>query len=220
MANYGRRKTWQIVVILVAAVIVWILDQRGQGRSPSPKKTPERESHSTTEAYESFTGCQLVEHRQNDGDSFRVKLPDGRVEQFRLYYVDAPESDFRSYRGGETNRARIHEQARELGISDQQAVEIGQRAKKLAHETLSRGSFTIQTRWDDPFNDRRYHAFVTPSKGPLLEETLVREGLARIHTKPAPLPDGTGVKVQLKKLYELEADAKRARRGAWGIAKH
>ena len=77
----------------------------------------------------------------------------------------------------------------------------------------------MQTKWDDPFNDRRYHAFVTPASGPLLEETLVREGLVRIHTKPAPLPDGTAVKVQLGKLHQLEAEAKRSRRGGWALSR-
>ena len=50
----------------------------------------------------------------------------------------------------------------------------------------------------------------------MLEETLVREGLVRIHTKGADLPDGTPVKERLKQLRELEKDAKQARRGAWG----
>ena len=216
MAKYGRRKSWQMVILLIAAAIVWFLDQRNPDKAG---KTSSKPPPSATATYETFSGCQLIEHRQNDGDSFRVKLPDGRVEQFRLYYVDAPESEFRSYRGGETNRQRIHEQAGEFGITDEQAVEIGKRAKKLIHDTLSRGSFTVQTKWDDPFNDRRYHAFVTPASGPLLEETLVREGLVRIHTKPAPLPDGTAVKVQLGKLHQLEAEAKRSRRGGWALSR-
>lgn len=214
MARYGRRKSWQMAILLIAAAVVWFLDQKNPDKA---RKSPSRPPPVATATYETFSSCQLIEHRQNDGDSFRVKLPDGRVEQFRLYYVDAPESDFRSYRGGETNRERIHEQAGEFGITDEQAVEIGKKAKKLVHQTLSRGSFTVQTRWDDPFNDRRYHAFITPASGPLLEETLVREGLVRIHTKPAPLPDGTAVKAQLAKLHQLEAEAKRSRRGGWGL---
>lgn len=218
MASYGRRKLWQVVVLLIASAIVWFLDQRQGG---APKGKPSTDAPVVIKgkgSYETFTGCQWVDHRQNDGDSFRVKLPDGRVEQFRLYYVDTPESQFRSYPGGETNRERIHEQAKIFGITDEQAVEIGQRAKKLVHGILSRGSFTVQTKWDDPFDDHRYHAFVTPASGPLLEETLVREGLVRIHTKPAPLPDGTEVKARLKTLRRLEEEAKRAKRGAWGFA--
>lgn len=219
MARYGRRKTWQMVAILIAAVIVWFLDQRQGGTAPKGKpSTSDSVVIKGTGEYETFRGCQWVDHRQNDGDSFRVKLPDGRIEQFRLYYVDSPESEFRSYSGGGTNRDRIHEQAKVFGIRDEDAVEIGRRAKKLTHDLLSHGSFTVQTKWEDPFDDQRYHAFVTPSSGPLLEETLVREGLVRIHTKGATMPDGTPVKERLKVLRALEDDAKRAKRGAWGIA--
>lgn len=216
MARRARRKSWQLAVILIGAALVWFLDQRHTGPEEKPRGS---EIRSASSSYETFTGCRLHEHRQNDGDSFHVKLPDGRVEQFRLYYVDAPESAFRSYRGGATNRERIHQQAVELGLTDDQAVEIGRRAKQLVLGTLARGSFTVQTKWDDPFNDRRYHAFVTPVGGPLLEETLVREGLARIHTKPADLPDGTRVKARMQQLEKLEADAKRAKRGAWGLSR-
>ena len=216
--RYGRRKTWQLVAILIASAIVWFLDPQRRGAPPKARPVPNAEVPAAhANGYETFTGCQWVDHRQNDGDSFRVKLPDGRIEQFRLYYVDSPESEFRSYRGGETNRERIHEQAKVFGIDDEQAVEIGKRAKKLTHGLLSRGSFTIQTKWEDPFGDRRYHAFVIPSSGPLLEETLVREGLVRIHTKGAPMPDGTPVKERLKTLRSLEDEAKRAKRGAWGL---
>lgn len=212
MARRGPTKPWQLILLLIVAVIAWALQQRKAppagkaGRDPTP-----------TTGYEVISGCRWQDHRGNDGDSFQVRLPDGRVEQFRLYYVDAPESQFRSYAGGRTNRDRIHDQAQDLGLTDEQAVEIGKRAKALTHDLLARGSFTLHTRWDDPFGDRRYHAFVAPEGGPFLEETLVREGLVRIHTKPADLPDGTPVKERLKQLRELEKEAKRAKRGAWGM---
>ncbi len=207
-------KKWQLVLLLIAAVVLWAIDQKRDAPAAKPSST---EAPAATGTYELFSGCRLEEHRQNDGDSFRVRLPDGRVEQFRLYYVDAPESDFRSYSGGRTNRERIHEQAEDFSVSDEQAVAIGKRAKALVHDLLSRGTFTLHTRWDDPFGDRRYHAFITPPGGPLLEETLVKEGLVRIHTKPADLPDGTPVKLRLKQLHDLENQAKRSKRGAWGV---
>jgi endonuclease YncB( thermonuclease family) len=213
MANPVPRK-WQVVLLLIAALVLWAIDQKRESPSAKPTST---QAPATTGAYELFSGCRLEEHRQNDGDSFRVRLPDGRVEQFRLYYVDAPESEFRSYSGGRNNRERIHEQAEDFGVSDKQAVAIGKKAKSLVHDLLSRGTFTLHTRWDDPFGDRRYHAFITPAGGPMLEETLVKEGLARIHTKPADLPDGTPVKARLKKLRDLETEAKRSKRGAWAL---
>lgn len=211
MARRGPRKTWQVVLILIAAVVVWALDQR---------KPPAAEKSGSTPAatgYETFSSCRWQDHKGNDGDSFHVRLPDGRVEQFRLYFVDAPESQFRTYAGGGTNRDRIRDQAQDLGLTDEQTVEIGKRAKSRVHSLLAGRPFTLQTRWDDPFGDRRYHAFVAPDGGPFLEETLVREGLVRIHTKPADLPDGTPAKERVKQLRELEKQAQRAKRGAWGL---
>lgn len=201
MARRGPKGTWQVVLLLIAAVVLWALEHR---KPPAAGKT-ERVG---TSAYETFPGCRLEDHRGNDGDSFHVRLPDGRVEQFRLYYVDAPESQFRTYAGGRSNHDRIRDQAADMGLTDEQAVAIGQQAKLRVRELLSAAPFVLHTRWDDPFGDRRYHAFVQPAGGPWLHETLVREGLARIHTKPADLPDGTPVKTRLSQLRELEAAAK------------
>jgi endonuclease YncB( thermonuclease family) len=214
-----------VLLVLIAAVSWYLRDPQRQGKpsypnweAPAPSAVPSKPVPATkTGAYETFRGCRFEEHRQNDGDSFRVKLPDGRVEQFRLYFVDCPESAFRSYRGGATNHERIHEQALALGISEQQAVEIGSRAKSRVHDLLDRGGFTLYTRWDDPFGDRRYHAFILAADGKWLDETLVREGLARIHTKGADLPDGTAAKVHQGRLREIEKEARKSRRGAWGM---
>lgn len=231
MARRGPKGTWQLVLLLIAALVLWAIDQRNA--SPSGKRPPSSAPGSSGSSappsdpppkpavrggYEEYSGCRLEEHRQNDGDSFHVRLPDGRVEQFRLYYVDAPESAFRSYAGGDDNHDRIADQADDFGISDEQAVEIGKQAKQRVHDTLARGPFTLHTAWDDPFGDRRYHAFVRPAAGPWLHEMLVREGLVRIHTKPADLPDGTPVKQRLRELRELEKAAIRSKRGAWGLA--
>lgn len=220
MPRSSPKGIWRVVLLLVVALVLWGLDQRN---GPPPAKRPPAGKSATAKPavrgdYEEFAGCRLEEHRQNDGDSFRVRLPDGRVEQFRLYYVDAPESAFRTYGGGEDNHQRIREQAEDFGIADEQAVEIGKRAKQRVRDALARGPFTLHTAWDDPFGDRRYHAFIQPTSGPMLDEMLVREGLVRIHTKPAELPDGTPVKQRLRELRELETSAKHKRQGAWGIA--
>jgi endonuclease YncB( thermonuclease family) len=211
-----------VLLVLIAAVSWYLQDRQGA----PPREDVRREAPASPRAqstapgrtgtYETFPGCRFEEHRQNDGDSFRVKLPDGRVEQFRLYFVDCPESEFRSYRGGATNHARIRDQAQDFGISDQQAVRIGSRAKSRVARLLASGSFTVHTRWEDPFGDRRYHAFILSADGEMLDETLVREGLARIHTKGAELPDGTPVKIHQGRLREIEREARKARRGAWG----
>lgn len=219
MARRGPKGSWQVVLLLVAACVLWALENRGSrpdGRG-SRKPVPGESAARASGGYELFEGCRLEEHRQNDGDSFRVRFPDGRVEELRLYFVDAPESAFRSYSNGENNHDRIAQQAADFGVTAEQAVEIGKQAKQRTHGLLARAPFAVHTRWDDPFGDRRYHAFVRPSSGPWLHEALVREGLVRIHTKPADLPDGTPAKSHLHDLRELEKTARREKAGAWGL---
>jgi len=42
--------------------------------------------------FERFDGCVLEPDKWTDGDSFRVRFPDGRLGTFRLYFVDTTES--------------------------------------------------------------------------------------------------------------------------------
>ncbi len=235
-----KRSSVSVILVLLAALALWGYEQWRSWQDTQPptrhETTPEpprrtssepagetsRESAaSRTGAYETYRGCTLVEDRGNDGDSFKVRLPDGRVEIFRLYFVDAPESEFRRYRNGDTNHRRIREQAADLGnITPEQAVEIGRKAKHFALGKLGSGPFTLHTVWDSPFNDQRYHAFLEPSSGGStrwLHELLVEHGLCRIHTKPADLPDGTPASAQREKLRRMEGEAKRKEVGAWGL---
>jgi endonuclease YncB( thermonuclease family) len=181
----------------------------------APATTPGR-----TGVYETFAGCTLAEARDNDGDSFLAKLPDGRKVRVRLYFVDAPESAFKRYAGGDTNHERIRQQAAAFdGITPEQAVEVGKQAKAFTLGLLEKGPFTLHTVWDSPYQDERYHAFVEVRDGSrtrLLHELLVERGLVRIHTKPADLPDGTKVGEQRKRLMEMQRVARQAGKGAWG----
>jgi endonuclease YncB( thermonuclease family) len=51
--------------------------------------------------FERFDGCVLEPDEWTDGDSFRVRLRDGRLETFRLYFVDTTESRLRGKRSDE-----------------------------------------------------------------------------------------------------------------------
>lgn len=226
MARRSRPTPIGLLALVLLAALSWYLrDLQSQGKPQQEKPRWEAPSRSATApaasgrtgAYQTFTDCRFEDHHQNDGDSFRVRFPDGRVEQFRLYFVDCPESDFRTYRGGANNHQRIHEQAATFGISDEQAVRIGKRAKERIYELIARKPFVLHTRWEDPFGDHRYHAFVSTAGGRPLEEALVGEGLARIHTKGADLPDGTSQKAYQSRLRRIEDEARKARRGAWGM---
>lgn len=195
-----------------------------QSRKPAANAKTSRAGNRPAEksgGYEIHRSCTLAEARGNDGDSFTVNLPDGRREIFRLYFVDAPESAFRRYAGGDTNAKRIRDQAADLGgITPEEAVEIGKQAKAFTLELLRSVPFTIHTAWDSPFHDSRYHAFVTVEAGGkprLLHELLIERGLARIRTKPATLPDGTPAETQRTRLRAAEKTARQAGRGAWAL---
>ena len=211
MAIRAKTQSWQVLVLLAAALALMAVERWKpewlRGWRDRPAAQGQGGKPAVTGGYESFEGCEWVDHRQNDGDSFRLRLPDGRVEQFRLYFVDCPESAFREYGGGENNHGRIREQARDMGVDDVAVVGIGQRAKAEVARLLAGRTVTIHTAWDDPFGDRRYHAFVAHPDGGWLHEWLVVEGLARVHTKGAMLPDGTPEADHRRRLEQREAAA-------------
>lgn len=229
-AKTKPKNSWFTVLLIIAAVAVWAYN--GSHRSENPRapatsqSSPEKgssppEAPEKAGAYEIHSNCTLVDARNNDGDSFRVKLSNGKTPEFRLYFVDTPESAFKSYAGGDTNHERIRQQAADLGgISAEQAVEIGKEAKHFTLGLLAARPFGIYTRWDSPFHDKRYHAFIRvkqDGKARWLHEILVEKGMARIHTKGADMPDGTTTGQQKARLKQLEAAAKRQEAGVWGL---
>lgn len=235
-ARPKSKSSWLALVILIAAIAVWLYDQKkalgsaanstqsAQHTNSSPQRKPATNPHGKAERrgrYELYQGCTVVDFRNNDGDSFMVKLPNGKQAEFRLYYVDTPESAFKSYRDGQTNHQRIHQQAADLGgITDQQAVEIGQQAKHFTLGLLASKPFTLYTEWDSPFHDNRFHAHVqvmVDGKPRWLHQLLVERGFVRIFTKPADLPDGTPAATERNHLRALEREAKRNQIGVWGL---
>lgn len=238
MARPPAKTSWFTVLLVIAAVVLWALNQkravdsrnppqtREVGKSTSAPKTspPAEKPQARVEkkgAYEVYRNCTLADYRNNDGDSFMLQLPDGRKAEFRLYFVDTPESAFKRYAGGETNHERIRQQAAELGgITPEQAVEIGKKGKAFTLGLLGSAPFTIHTCWDSPYHDDRYHAFVEVrenGKARWLHELLVERGLVRIKTKPADLPDGTPASKHREHLRDLERRAKQNGTGVWGL---
>ena len=153
--------------------------------------------------------CQYLVKRANDGDSFHVSV-NGREYIFRLYFVDAPETDAEF-------RDRVDEQAGYFGISAYQAVSLGELAKLYTKEKLV-GRFVIRTCWEDAMGRsrlKRFYALVQTATGDLGEE-LVENGMARIHGIQAS-PDGiTAARQEWQKLETLERKAKREKVGGWG----
>ena len=239
MRRPAAKTSWFCVLLVIAAVNLWAISQqhatgsrekpqtRRVGKNhPAPETHPPFAERPVSESgknggYEIYRNCTLADYRNNDGDSFLLHLPDGRKAEFRLYFVDTPESAFKRYAGGETNHERIRQQAAELGgITPEQAVETGKKGKTFTLGLLESGPFTIYTCWDSPFHDERYHAFVEVmenGKPRWLHEMLVERGLVRIKTKPADLPDGTPASRHRDHLRDLERRARQNGTGVWGL---
>jgi len=213
-----------VALLAVAAAVYWQQARRSGGDgSPGdpPPSAPDVRGAEKVNGYDRLTGARLVEHEHNDGDSFVVEAGE-REFQLRLYFVDAPET-YLSDRY-ESQRRRVAEQAREMGgISVEEAVAVGKRARAHALDRLRDGAFTVYTYWERVYDSDRYYGFVELPGGDWLGTELVELGLARIHTKgpgskanPVPTPEGRSFHRHRDRLYELERAAKRAGRGAWG----
>jgi hypothetical protein len=165
------KTSWFTILLIIAAVALWVIEQKqaaGENGTPASKRTEKTESIPPTRKpphgnqpekpesagnYEKHRHCTLVQARNNDGDSFMVRLPDGRTHEFRLYFVDTPESAFKRYAGGDSNHERIRQQAAELGgITPEQAVEIGKKGKALTLDLLGSAPFTLFSEWYSTLN--------------------------------------------------------------------
>jgi endonuclease YncB( thermonuclease family)/predicted flap endonuclease-1-like 5' DNA nuclease len=154
--------------------------------------------------------CRLIANPANDGDSFHVRA-DAREYIFRLYMVDAPETD-------EMTPGRLIEQAKYFSIRVPQAIEVGVAAKEFTREKLSE-PFTVFTRMSDAMGHsrlERFYAFVETKDGDLGEQ-LVRNGLARSYGFTAVPPGLRNSRSELEKLRQFERQAEQERIGGWGV---
>lgn len=214
MAKKKSSLLWKLVSILVLGAIAWMkYQENSRARDQTPSRTQ-------SGSFEILDNCTLIEHRHNDGDSFHAQTAQGDIE-FRLYYVDAPESAAKTYRNGENNYKRIAQQGHALGgLNQQQTTDIGKQAKTFTKKLLSQQNFRVATRWESVYGSARQYAFILvqlEGKQRYLHEILVSKGLCRIHTKPMVLPDGTTVKNHQRQLRKLEQQAKKQQLGAWSI---
>src|SRR5438067_11079411 len=152
--------------------------------------------------------CRYTENPDNDGDSFHVRAGDKEFTA-RLYYVDAPETNLRQ---GD----RTHEQSLHFGITLDETMKAGEKAKQRTKELLQK-PFVIWTRWATAGGrgrESRYYVIVEID-GKSLGEILVSEGLARTKGKAPNLPSGEHAKAYMERLDDLESAAHEKRLGAW-----
>jgi endonuclease YncB( thermonuclease family) len=161
---------------------------------------------------ERLDGCSFKQAAYYDGDSFSLLTAKGDEKICRLYAVDTCETD-------NEFAERVTEQALYFGITSEQAVELGNKAKNFTEERLKNKKFSFVTKWQTALgrskSDRFYGEIIVD--GDSLACLLVKNGLARIHGI-IPAKDSTFM-LNRTKLEKLEAEAKNAGAGGWGMAK-
>lgn len=197
-----RRRLWARSGLL--AIGLWV--------APGVFAQQQRTAASTA-AWEVLTGCRLVTNAVVDGDSFHVLYRE-RKYVFRLYFVDAPESD-----AALTERAK--EQAAYFGIRPDDIPRAGKSAARFTRETLAGREFTVITRWQNALGRSSLARFygVVLVGGKNLAEELVAHGHARIYGLRANWPDGPRSTTFINRLKNLELTAREQKRGAWDAAK-
>lgn len=163
------------------------------------------------EPWQVLRDCRVVANESSDADSFNVRAG-GREYVFRLYFVDAPETD-------NSFPDRVDEQAKYFGVTSTQALQLGLHAKNFTREKLVR-PFTVRTCRQDAMGRSalgRFYAFVETAEGDLAE-LLVANGLAPVYGSAATPVGLSSPDREWRKLQRLEREAKGARVGGWGAA--
>ena len=167
-------------------------------------------------------GCTLLPAEWADGDSFRVKLPDGEELTVRLYGADCLEHHV----GDETDARRLRSQRRYFGITRAKpeaaaaiefAKDYGRQATAETAGFLAR-PFTIHTSFADARGDarfRRVYAFVFDADGRDLAAHLVSLGLARAFGVSRSTLAGESADDYRAMLADLELRAAAAGDGIW-----
>jgi len=171
---------------------------------------------------QAIEGCRLVPADWADGDSFRLKLPDGEELTVRLYGADCLETHV----GDETDARRLRSQRRYFGITRvtpdaagaiEFAKTLGREASAETRAFLAR-PFTIHTSFADARGDARFkrvYAFVFDSDGRDLAAHLVSKGLARAFGVSRSTLAGESADDYRAMLTDLELRAAAGDAGIW-----
>ncbi len=160
-----------------------------------------------------LSGCQFVQSEYFDADSFHLTC-NGHDRIFRLYFVDAPEKDYRF--------GRIFKQAEYFKTSDKNVLMTANEATAFAKTLLSSNDITIETKWRKAGGQSklpRYYAVVKVS-GQDMADLLVEKGYARVFGTKTDYPDGTSKDKVEQQLRGLEQEAKAQHKGAWSFQRN
>jgi competence ComEA-like helix-hairpin-helix protein len=169
---------------------------------------------------EEFQKCELVPTEWADGDSFPVRLPDGREITARLYGVDCIELHVKT----ETVARRLRDQQRYFGIGGEDSAkatslarDYGRHAAEFSMKALSK-PFTIHTansnaRGSESSN--RIYVFVKTHDGRDLAALLVEAGLARAFGVTRETPAKISANDYRDQLRDAELVAAASSKGNW-----
>lgn len=210
MRMMSRRMMMRLIVAAVVAITAWFgKNKAGKTSGSGGPSGGEQQGEFTV-----FPEARLVSHKNNDGDSF-LASHNGQKQEYRLYFVDTPETKDHY----DSNKERIRDQASDFGgISYQETISVGKDAKKFTANVLKK-PFRVYTINEKVFQGPRLYAFIEveyEGERRWLHELLVEKGLARIHTKGVTTPEGDSWKTQKGKLAKIEKTARQAGLGAWG----
>ena len=230
--SFAKKFRPYFILIVVSVIVLWKFGGRFKEiYFPAADTTPSTTSKTRHIGnHEVLDNCQWVENEKNDGDSFLVKHGNSEYT-FKAYFVDAPAISL-----GGKNQNELAEQGEYFGgLSPDQTVKIGVKAKVFTEEQLKGKSFTILTRWENvPHNDH-YYAFVwlpgsTEDRPIQLSDELLKKGLARIYIREKGSRNGGNFsqfedpqkrrdqqRGLMQRLRKMENQAKQAGLGAWGI---
>ncbi|TAE77098.1 MAG: hypothetical protein EAZ65_00655 [Verrucomicrobia bacterium] len=172
---------------------------------------------------QTIKGCTFIPTGWADGDSFRIKTPDGTEHTIRLYGVDCLELHVAN---DDRNLARLGEQRRYFGITDagknsEESMKIALALAKEAADYTKKSllvPFTLSTRFSDGGGDpnfERIYGFITLGDGKDLGSVLVQQGWARAKGIISTMPDGMSVVEARGMLQDLEIQALKKDRGIW-----
>lgn len=166
--------------------------------------------------WEKLPNLRLVIENFHDADSFQVT--DGeRTRHFRLYLVDAPETNA----GDPIMARRVREQTRYFGLADAATtLRFGRLAAEQVMASLAQPftAYTTGARGLGRSTEPRHYAFIVTADGRDLGELLVRHGLGRTFGVGRADWQNTPQAELRAKLADLELSAALARRGIWAEA--
>lgn len=120
------------------------------------------------------TPCKVV--RVMDGDTFTCTLKNGEEIKVRLIGVDTPESRV---------NPKLERDVQKSGLQREEVLRMGKTAAEFTKKLLPEGEI-VYLEQDVQKTDRygRVLAYVWLKDGRMLNEVLIREGMAQVYTIP------------------------------------